>query len=44
MKEGLEPQVKFFSILSKLGDVVSNLVQLKQATRGGMGVDPSAAG
>ena len=30
--EGLEPQVKIFSILSKLGNVVSKLVQLKHVT------------
>ena len=32
MEEGLEPQVKNFSILSKLGNVVSKLVQLKHVT------------
>ena len=37
MEEGLEPQVKNFSILSKLRDVVSKLVQLKHVAEGAWG-------
>ena len=44
MEEGLEPQVKNSSILSKLGDVMSKLVQPQTCQRGGMEAEPPAAG
>ena len=40
IEEGLKPQVKKFSILSKLGDVVSKLVQLKHVTEEAWGWSP----
>ena len=44
IEEGLEPQVKIFSILSKLGDVVSKLVQLKHVTEGAWVRSPQPLG
>ena len=41
IEEGLEPQVKNFSIPSKLGDVASKLGQLKHVTEGLGGGAPS---
>ena len=44
IEEGLEPQVKNISILSKLGDVVSKLVQLKHVTEWAWGPSPQPLG